>query len=225
MAKRTKSSQLWLERQRRDPYVKKARIGRSRFARALQTGAARRALFTAAPAACRCSNSVRRRAAGRVIWPDVLREGRHRLRWTIGRCRFRAASSSCVSTSTPTQFERCARRRTWRREGRPCFVGYVPQHQWSEGSGSGRGDGSDRAGDGRPRCDGWNRVGALVVKMFQGEGIDEWIKDMRRVLCESDAREARGVALRVTRGLCGCDGIHGHPRAIAPSRWPAPTDV
>ena len=37
-------------------------------------------------------------------------------------------------------------------------------------------------------------AGALVVKMFQGEGIDAWIKDMRAMLRQGDARQTRSVA-------------------------------
>jgi hypothetical protein len=64
-------------------------------------------------------------------------------------------------------------------------------------------------------------TGALVVKMFQGEGTDAWIKDMRR--CFAKVTLAKPAASRANRErFTDCDGIHGCPGVRSPSRWPHP---
>ncbi len=63
--------------------------------------------------------------------------------------------------------------------------------------------------------------GALVVKMFHGEGVDEWVKDMRQMLRESDIREARRRRERNrVRFMVIATGFTGDRAVARPSRWP-----
>ena len=152
MAKRTKSSQLWLERQRRDPYVKKAAAG----------GLGSRAHFKLAQLDERFSllrphMAVLELGSAPGGWTRYLAGRVHDGRIVAVDYRPmpvpRGVVFLCLDIYSD-EFEAALDAAARGAEGRPCFVGYVPQHQWSESCGSGRGDGSDRTRDGDARCDG-----------------------------------------------------------------------
>ena len=219
MAKRTKSSQLWLERQRRDPYVKKAAAG-GLGSRAHFKLAQLDERFALLRPQHRCSNSAQHRVAGRAIWQDACAAV------VIVAVDYRPmpVPRGVVFLCLDIYSEQIRRQRsTTHSAGEkvgPCFVGYVPQHQWSEGSRSGRSDGSDRARDAdrdamAETCaaHSWSRcfrARALTHGSKTCAGVSSKVTLAKPAASRAESREVYGIAT----GFTGDRVRHG------PSRWP-----
>jgi 23S rRNA (uridine2552-2'-O)-methyltransferase len=216
MAKRTKSSQLWLERQRRDPYVKKAAAG----------GLGSRAHFKLAQLDERFS-LLRPRAS-------VLELGSAPGGWTrymAGRVRDgRIVAVDYRPMPVPRGVVFL------------CLDIYSEQFDTAVNDALGGQKVDLVLSDMSPNISGvkatdqaaamdlielasatamrWLKpTGALVVKMFQGEGTDAWIKDMRRCFAKvtlakpaasrAESREVYGIATGFTGDPARQDHLGG----------------
>ena len=205
MAKRTKSSQLWLERQRRDPYVKKAAAG----------GLGSRAHFKLAQLDERFS-LLRAHAS-------VLELGSAPGGWTrymAGRVRDgrivavdyrpmpvpRGVVFLCLDIYSE-QFETAVNDALGGQKVDLVLSDMSPNISGVKASDQAAAmDLIELATAAAMR---WLKpTGALVVKMFQGEGTDAWIKDMRRCFAKvtlakpaasrAESREVYGIATGFT---------------------------
>ncbi len=218
MAKRTKSSQLWLERQRRDPYVKKAAAG----------GLGSRAHFKLSQLDERFS----------LLRPQmsVLELGSAPGGWTrylAGRLsggRVVAVDYRPMSVPRGVEFL--------------CVDIYSDQFEAVVDDALGGKKVDLVLSDMSPNISGvkaadqaaamdlielatasamrWLKpAGAIVVKMFHGEGTDGWIKDMRRCFARvtlakpaasrSESREVYGIATGFTGDPARQDHLGGRP--------------
>lgn len=218
MAKRTKSSQLWLERQRRDPYVKKAAAG----------GLGSRAHFKLAQLDERFS----------LLRPQmsVLELGSAPGGWTrylAGRLnggRVIAVDYRPMPVPRGVEFL--------------CIDIYSDQFEAAVDDALGGKKVDLVLSDMSPNISGvkaadqaaamdlielasasamrWLKPGgALVVKMFHGEGTDGWIKEMRRCFAKvtlakpaasrSESREVYGIATGFTGDCAPQDYLGGRP--------------
>ena len=216
MAKRTKSSQLWLERQRRDPYVKKAAAG----------GLGSRAHFKLAQLDERFS----------LLRPHmvVLELGSAPGGWTkylAGRARdgrivavdYRAMPVPrgvvflCLDIYSE-EFEPAVDAALEGRKVDLVLSDMSPNISGVKASDQAAAmDLIDLATASAMR---WLKpTGALVVKMFQGEGTDAWIKDMRRCFkkvtltkpaaSRAESREVYGIATGFTGDPAAEDPLGG----------------
>ena len=216
MAKRTKSSQLWLERQRRDPYVKKAAAG----------GLGSRAHFKLAQLDERFS----------LLRPhaSVLELGSSPGGWTrymaerVRNGRIVAVDHRPMPVPRGVVFL--------------CLDIYSEQFDAAVNDALGGQKVDLVLSDMSPNISGvkaadqaaamdlielasatamrWLKpTGALVVKMFQGEGTDAWIKDMRRCFVKvtlakpaasrAESREVYGIATGFTGDPARQDHLGG----------------
>lgn len=205
MAKRTKSSQLWLERQRRDPYVKKAASG----------GLGSRAHFKLVQlderfSLLRTHMSVLELGSAPGGWTRYLARRVHE-------GRIIAVDYRKMPVPHGVRFL--------------CIDIYSDQFETTVDDALGGQQVDLVLSDMSPNISGvkaadqaaamdlielataaalrWlNPAGALVVKMFQGEGTDAWIKEMRRCFAKvtlakpaasrSESREVYGIATGFT---------------------------
>jgi 23S rRNA (uridine2552-2'-O)-methyltransferase len=216
MAKRTKSSQLWLERQRRDPYVKKAAAG----------GLGSRAHFKLAQLDERFS-LLRPRAS-------VLELGSSPGGWTrymAGRVRDgrivavdyrpmpvpRGVVFLCLDIYSE-QFDAAVNDALGGQKVDLVLSDMSPNISGVKAADQAAAmDLIELASATAMR---WLKPpGALVVKMFQGEGTDAWIKDMRRCFAKvtlakpaasrAESREVYGIATGFTGDPARQDHLGG----------------
>ena len=206
MAKRTKSSQLWLERQRRDPYVKKAAAG----------GLGSRAHFKLAQLDERFSllrphMSVLELGSAPGGWTRYIAGACTTVassRSTIGRCRFRAASCSCASTSTPSNSNATVDDALGGRKVDLVLSDMSPNISGVKACRSSRGDGSDRPRDGQRDAMVETCAARSWSRCFRAKAPTNGSRTCA-LLCQGDASQACSVARGIERGLWDCDGIHG----------------
>jgi len=211
MAKRTKSSQLWLERQRRDPYVKKAAAG----------GLGSRAHFKLAQlderfALLRPSMAVLELGSAPGGWTKYLAGRVHDGRIVAVDYRPmpvpRGVVFLCLDIYSE-QFEPAVDVALEERKLDLVLSDMSPNISGVKASDQAAAmDLIELATASAMR---WLKpTGALVVKMFQGEGTDAWIKDMRRCFAKvtlakpaasrAESREVYGIATGFT-GAPACE--------------------
>jgi len=211
MAKRTKSSQLWLERQRRDPYVKKAAAG----------GLGSRAHFKLAQlderfALLRPSMAVLELGSAPGGWTKYLAGRVHDGRIVAVDYRPmpvpRGVVFLCLDIYSE-QFEPAVDVALEERKLDLVLSDMSPNISGVKAADQAAAmDLIELATASAMR---WLKpTGALVVKMFQGEGTDAWIKDMRRCFAKvtlakpaasrAESREVYGIATGFT-GAPACE--------------------
>ena len=211
MAKRTKSSQLWLERQRRDPYVKKAAAG----------GLGSRAHFKLAQlderfALLRPSMAVLELGSAPGGWTKYLAGRVHDGRIVAVDYRPmpvpRGVVFLCLDIYSE-QFEPAVDVALEERKLDLVLSDMSPNISGVKAADQAAAmDLIELATASAMR---WLKpTGALVVKMFQGEGTDAWIKDMRRCFARvtlakpaasrAESREVYGIATGFT-GAPACE--------------------
>jgi len=216
MAKRTKSSQLWLERQRRDPYVKKAAAG----------GLGSRAHFKLAQlderfALLRPQMWVLELGAAPGGWTRYLAgrlNGGHVIAVDYKPMPVpRGVTFLCLDIYSD-EFVAAVDGALEDRKVDLVLSDMSPNISGVKAADQAAAMGLiDLATDSAMR---WLKPGgAIVVKMFHGEGVDEWIKNMRRCFAKvtlakpaasrSESREVYGIATGFTGDPAATDLLGG----------------